>query len=89
MIIVQAKGKGVIFMVLFKNNANKEKTEQEEIETALANMNLSLNEAHARFNEVCDYDLIDACIFEIKSLESKYKFLLQQRKSMGRQKPEQ
>lgn len=69
-------------MLLFKQNPDKDKLEHNAKIAALAEMSSRIHEAKDRFNDVGDRDLIDACIFEIKSLESKYKFLLQEIKSM-------
>ena len=68
-------------MPLLKNIVNKDKPEREDIIAEIEEMNIRIDEAHTRFNDVIDCDLIDACIYEINSLESMYKYLMQQLKS--------
>ena len=41
---------------------------------------LRLESVHSRFDYVIEEDLVDSCIYEIESLESRYQFLLRQAK---------
>lgn len=41
---------------------------------------LRLESVHSRFDYVVEEDLVDSCIYEIESLESRYQYLLRQAK---------
>lgn len=41
---------------------------------------MRLESVHSRFDYVIEEDLVDSCIYEIESLESRYQFLLRQAK---------
>ncbi len=42
-----------------------------------------LRAAQARFDLLCDADLVDACIYEMEALGARYRFLLNQARAMG------
>lgn len=39
--------------------------------------------AQTRFDQICDSDLVDACIYEIDALHARYRYLLQQARENG------
>ena len=51
----------------------------EEIRSTLA----MINAMHQWFNTECDADLIEACVFQLESLEARYRYLLRMAKDRG------
>ena len=47
-----------------------------ELKKELQAVNLQLKCAYERFDYICEPELIDACIYEIKYLKAKYDYLL-------------
>ena len=43
----------------------------------------ALAQAYGRFNAVCEPELVDACVYEINAVLSRYDFLLRQIKERG------
>ncbi len=41
-----------------------------------------LNYAYAQFNLYCDPDLVDACVYEINALQSRYSYFVRQVKQL-------
>lgn len=54
-----------------------------ELFTALNDARFDLHQAHARFNDTVESELIDACIYEINAVESRYNYLLRMIKERG------
>ena len=48
----------------------------EELKSELQTVNLQLRCAYERYDYVCEPELIDACIYEIKYLKARYDYLL-------------
>ena len=42
----------------------------------LDTINAQMKEAYAQFNNTCEEELIDACIYEIAALQARYSYLL-------------
>ena len=47
-----------------------------EMQQELLRTNQALKDAYARFDCVCDSDLIDACIYEINALKARSNYIL-------------
>ncbi len=59
--------------------ATSEKTEdKEELLAAMRATQSALNRAYEGFNRTADGDLIESYVFEIKSLQHRYSYLLRQ-----------
>ena len=56
-----------------------------EMQQELLRTNQALKDAYARFDCVCDSDLIDACIYEINALKARSNYLLRQIKQRSGQ----
>ena len=52
-----------------------------EMQQELLRTNQALKDAYARFDCVCDSDLIDACIYEINALKARSNYLLRRIKA--------
>ena len=63
----------------FLNENKKEK--QPDIKQQLAELQIMLESAKNRFSQISDSDLAEACIFEINSLNARYRYLLKCAKS--------
>lgn len=59
-----------------KRKKNLSQPTVEELTKELRDVNLQLKGAHERFDYICEPELIDACIYEIKYLKAKYDYLL-------------
>lgn len=53
-----------------------------ELKTSLQSTRASLAQAYAAFNYTSDPELTDACIFEIRSLQSRMNYLLREIKAL-------
>ena len=51
---------------------------KEELLSEIEEIKLSLEIAHSNFENVCDPDLVDSCIYEMNAIQYKYKYLLRQ-----------
>lgn len=52
----------------------------------LAEIRLVCEQLHLtqiRFDQICDADLVDACIYEMEALRARYRYLLGQAKAYG------
>jgi len=58
----------------FLNDNKKEK--KQDIKKELEELKIMLESARNRFSEAYDSDLAEACIFEINSLNARYRYLL-------------
>ncbi|MDR3092278.1 MAG: YaaL family protein [Clostridiales bacterium] len=61
----------------------KLKKDDAEILSTLEKIRAQLNELHKSFDQVTEPALIDSCIFEIQSLNMKYKYYYNQCKQRG------
>lgn len=55
----------------------------EQLIEDIADVRLKLQSAQCRFDYALDDEMVDATIYEIESLESRYGYLLKQAKSRG------
>lgn len=53
-----------------------------ELKTCLQGTRTALSQAYAAFNYTSDPELTDACIFEIRSLQSRMNYLLREIKAL-------
>lgn len=67
------------FVTSKKGNIDDSKKLLSEIET----VKMKLETATARFEYQSDPDLVDACIYEMKSLSSRYSYLIREAKKLG------
>ena len=56
--------------------------EQEELMQSLREAQRSLDHAYLAFDDITDSDLMESCIFEIRSLQSRINYLLRQMKQL-------
>ena len=56
--------------------------EQEELMRSLKEAQRSLDHAYLAFDDITDSDLMESCIFEIRSLQSRINYLLRQMKQL-------
>ena len=56
--------------------------EQEELMQSLREAQRSLDHAYLAFVDITDSDLMESCIFEIRSLQSRINYLLRQMKQL-------
>ncbi len=62
---------------------NKRETAQRlELEGCIKAVNLQLAQAYAGFNAAADGELVESYIFEIQALQTRYSYLLRQRKAL-------
>ena len=67
--------------VRFGRRRALEQARQEERQLLLAGMQATraqLNHAYAQFNFYSDPDLVDACVYEINALQSRYSYYVRQ-----------
>ncbi len=53
-----------------------------ELEESLRQTRLDLAQAYALFNAAADGELVEACVYEIKALQTRYSYLLRRRKAL-------
>lgn len=51
---------------------------REELLQEIEEIKLSLETVHSNFENTCDPDLVDSCIYEMNAIQHKYKYLLRQ-----------
>ena len=56
--------------------------EQEELMQSLKEAQRSLDHAYLAFDDITDSELVESCIFEIRSLQSRINYLLRQLKQL-------
>jgi hypothetical protein len=61
----------------------KQMEEKEFIVESIRKVTESLDQAYNNFNLITDPELIDSCIYELKSMQLKYRYLIQQAKELG------
>lgn len=62
----------------FSPPASREAADREELLASMRATQSALNRAYEGFNRTADGDLIEAYVFEIKSLQHRYSYLLRQ-----------
>lgn len=63
--------------------SEKDLREKEFIVESIKKVTENLNQAYNNFNLITDPELIDSCIYELKSMQLKYQYLIQQAKELG------
>lgn len=81
--VIQEKNKKNIFKILVSKN--KIEDEDKEILTGLKEVKQNLDMVYMKFEYATDTALIDCYIYELKSLQMKYEYLMQRAKEKGLQ----
>lgn len=81
--VIQEKNKKSIFKILV--GKNKIEDEDKEILTSLKEVKQNLDMVYMKFEYATDVALIDCYIYELKSLQMKYEYLMQRAKEKGLQ----
>lgn len=81
--VIQEKNKKNIFKILV--GKNKIEDEDKEILTGLKEVKQNLDMVYMKFEYATDTALIDCYIYELKSLQMKYEYLMQRAKEKGLQ----
>ena len=66
----------------YRRDVAREDTMQ-ELFNELGDMRAALEDAYMRFNMTSEPELVDACIFELNALQSRYNYLLRLVKESG------
>lgn len=67
-----------------KKVENMEEAERRELTEEIERTKKCLHQARLSFNNACDPDLIEACVFEINAMQARYNFLLRKLKESVR-----
>lgn len=62
---------------------SKTKSDQEDLIVSIEKVKKALNCAYANFEFVTEPELVDSYIYEVKAMQLKYEYLLQQAKALG------
>ncbi len=62
---------------LFTFQEKEEKEEEKTVNEQLQDLRIQIEGAKSRFNSQCDERLLEATIFELQALETKYNYLCQ------------
>lgn len=65
-----------------KRGRNLRQEERRCLMEGVAQTRVQLNQAYAQFNLHSDPDLVDACVYEINALRSRYSYLVRQVKRL-------
>ena len=65
-----------------KRGRNVRLEESRSLMEGVAQTRVQLNQAYAQFNLHSDPDLVDACVYEINALRSRYSYLVRQVKRL-------
>lgn len=65
-----------------KRGRNVRLEERRSLMEGVAQTRVQLNQAYAQFNLHSDPDLVDACVYEINALRSRYSYLVRQVKRL-------
>ncbi len=65
--------------------AERREEERRQLMEGMRQTRSQLNFAYAQFNAYSDPDLVDACVYEINSLQSRYSYLVRQVKLLDAQ----
>ena len=68
---------------LKKEVASQEDSERLELMDGLERTRVQMQQAYLQFDTVEDPDLIESSVFEIKSLQARYTYLLRRVKALG------
>ena len=60
----------------------KASPEQEELMQSLREAQDALDHAYMTFDDITDHELVESCIFEIRSLQARINYLLRQMKAL-------
>ncbi len=64
-----------------------EEDERAALMEALAATRAALNAARSSFEQVCEPELVEACVYEMGSLEARYDYLLRRLRELGAAAP--
>ena len=62
---------------------------RQDLEESLSQTRLLLAQAYAGFNSAADQELVESYIYEIQALQTRYSYLLRQRKALEPHPPKQ
>lgn len=65
-----------------KKNSDNLLLAREELLNEIEEIKRSLETVHSNFDNTCDPDLVDSCIYEMNAIQYKYKYLLKQMRKM-------
>lgn len=71
--------------LVFREKMTRTAKKQEENDSVLREIRAvseKIRCAQSRFNLVCEDDLVESCIYELESLNARYRFLLQKARQM-------
>ncbi|SMC72204.1 DUF2508 family protein [Papillibacter cinnamivorans] len=71
-----------------KRQETEEETERRELLLSLKDTQRLIRQAYLEFNTAKDPELIEACVYEINSLQARYAYLLRRIKECGGAAPE-
>ena len=80
---------GILQTVLKPIRIVKEKTAvppKNELNEEIKSLREQLRNVHNRFNLYTDFDMTDACIYEMEALEARYRFLIKKAKKVHAEK---
>ncbi len=69
-----------------RRRAASDTTEREELMEGLRQTRNLLNCAYSQFNTYSDPDLVEACVYEINALQSRYAYYVRQMKRLDARK---
>ena len=72
-----------ILTVLGRRQEDRRAEERLELMDGLERTRVQIQQAYLQFDTVGDPDLIESSVFEIKSLQARYSYLLRQVKALG------
>ena len=71
---------------MLRKNSNPLLKEEEILKNELEKTKVALESAYSNFENVLDPDLIDCSIYELNTVQKRYKFLLNKVKELDKQK---
>ena len=72
-----------VLTVLGRRQEDRRAEERLELMDGLERTRVQIQQAYLQFDTVGDPDLIESSVFEIKSLQARYSYLLRQVKALG------
>ena len=69
-----------VLKIIPMNKSKQEITSQADLTTEIKEIKEKLRNVQNRFNLYTDFDMTDACIYEMESLEARYRFLIKKAK---------
>lgn len=68
-----------------RRKASAQEEERRQLVEGMRETRAQLNHAYAQFNFYSDPDLVDACVYEINALQSRYSYYVRQVKQLSTQ----